>query len=478
MLSKIVLIVLALLATEVRCEIQISMESSEAASYLHFLDSGFGEPFSSRGLRELIEKSPAKSVFTDRKNVEAFQNIKSYLHMGYNFSNEVANRPEGFWGADAFMAIAARHRDLKSFEFNLSAFLPYRGILDYQRLKDKIHPLFLQLLWNPAVAQRPIEEAAIAKFLSESKLSERLKTVKKFYGSSYPENLPFRVALIPIDDRNLKVKHTSAKNLRDVQIVPYLINAGLAENFDVIFHEFCHAIYEAQPNPFKEMINRFFLSSKDPHAVFVLRYLNEALATAIGNGWFAEAISPGSDQKRWYTDENINSLAKAFYPLVTEYLAKRKTMDRAFFEKLLVLARQTLPDGPNAVASNFVALDFVVDPALPRAKSLSGILRSKFRVQNLNTSLTVSQEHLDTFAVPSLRNYLIVSPPDANATKLMEKLLEGSQLKVPSDGSFVLVLPKNNRFLFWTVANSSEEFERQLEAIAELQLLPSEARIL
>ena len=65
----------------------------------------------------------------------------------------------------------------------------------------------------------------------------------------------------------------------------------------MVFHEICHSLYEAQPPAFQHEFERYFTESSSPHARLAYQQVNEALATALGNGWAYARAGGGQDDK-------------------------------------------------------------------------------------------------------------------------------------------------------------------------------------
>ncbi|HNV68185.1 MAG TPA: hypothetical protein PKO06_00705, partial [Candidatus Ozemobacteraceae bacterium] len=58
-------------------------------------------------------------------------------------------------------------------------------------------------------------------------------------------------------------------------------------------------------------------------------YLNEGLATALGNGLYSRAI--GSDDPQWYARDTINRYGHALLPLARQWIDRHRAIDREFF---------------------------------------------------------------------------------------------------------------------------------------------------
>ncbi|MEC9281763.1 MAG: hypothetical protein VX642_03555, partial [Bdellovibrionota bacterium] len=215
----------------------VKIYHSQSASYLHYMMTGFGEAFVSGSMKSIIEKEGIQ-LFENSENQKDFKLFKDYLNNGYNFET-IKSRPAGFYGMDALMGMSVLFPELEKFEETLSIYLPYDGIEAYFRLKKQIYPSFDKLIWQASKSFQAKEMKQVNQIAKKTKFSARLLKAKKFYSSDYPLELDFKVGLIPIPDYKLEKNHTSAQNLKDIQVVPYLEGRGVKEAFDIIFHEFC-----------------------------------------------------------------------------------------------------------------------------------------------------------------------------------------------------------------------------------------------
>lgn len=460
-------------------ELKIELGHSEAASYLHFLSTGFGEPFTSGALKEKINKQ-SSLLFENSENKALFLQFKSYLQNGYNYADESPNRPDGFWAEDALLALAAQSKTLASFENQLSILIPYRGIIAYQKLKERAHPVFQSLLWKPTLAAQKREIEDLRKLTSKTGFLSQIKKARIFYGSDYPDSLPFKVALIPIPDSGLKNKHTSATNLRDVQVVPYLVSSGARDSLDVVFHEFCHALYEAQPPALKKLIDDFFMQSKDPHALFVYRYMNEILATAWGNGRYGKTLKGDVSNQSWYTVAYVDRLAKAALSLIEGYAAAGKPMDRPFLEQLISLAKTHFPDGPREIAPNFMALRLLIDQKSDETQQLKREIKGAFRIQSFHTSSPMQDDDLESIRKTDLKNTMLITFNLDNAKKRLQKQMDLSSVTgaAGENKSFLAIIPNGSNYLFWAQIEDTSKLSPLLARVKELKHLPEQTLVL
>lgn len=461
------------------CALKLELKHSEAASYLHFLNTGFGEPFTSGSLKEIIENSKT-SLFQDEILRNNFKLFKSFTEHGYNFSDEITNRPEGFWGEDALTSLAITAPDLKTFEKQLSIFMPYRGLTAYFKIKEKIYPLFNKLLWKPSLSSQNQQIKMNEDLIKKSHFIELLQKAKNFYSSDYPETLPFKVGLVPIPDKNIKSTHTSAENLKDVQVVPYLISRGLKDNLDVIFHEFCHALYEGQSLEIQKEIDNFYLNQDNPYAIFVYRYLNEALATAWGNGWYYESLHGVVSAKSWYTVSYIDGLAKAFLPLIKSYVNAAKPLDKEFMLKTLKLAKNSYPTGPREVDTNFISLRLTIDVEKITSQNLKKILKSNFRINSLYTSSESDTQCLPLSWNNSVGNFLLITTKKENGLSYLKQLTDFSEIKsrVKYLDNFAITIPYQSKYVIWINIENEKKFSDILTLIKDKAIFSESIEVL
>ncbi|MCB0393425.1 MAG: hypothetical protein KDD25_02630 [Bdellovibrionales bacterium] len=459
--------------------LEIDLRHSEAVSYLHFLDTGFGEPFTSGSVREIIEKSKSR-VFQEKSTINSFNNFKSYVQEGYNFRDESPNRSEGFYAEDALKSIAVNSKSLVDFESHLSIFLPYRGIESYFELKRKAYPLFSKLIWNPSL---PSQEGALKKAKETIKKTEFvhwLEKAKRFYRSEYPEGLPFKVGLIPIPDINLKSKHTSGLNLRDIQVVPYFTEIGIKDDLGVVFHEFCHALYEGQPSSLKIDIDNFYLKHSDPHALFAYRYLNESLATALGNGLYDKVLNGSLNEKSWYNVNYVDQLARAYLPLIERYLKMGKGLDKKFMESTIQFAKEKFPNGPFEIDSNFIAARILIDHESIGSRVFKKALKQSFRIQSINATSPIEKGDLDELKGVQYKTGIVITSNAKKVEAQLSKVLDLSMIKneIENKENFWAVIPRKSGYVFWINVKGANELSSLIEKIKALHTLPKDPTVL
>lgn len=109
-----------------------------------------------------------------------------------------------------------------------------------------------------------------------------------------------------------------------------------------VMHETAHLLYENQHATLKQKVDQFFLQYPSQYAYLAYRYFDEALATALGNGVFVEALYGQYDIN--YTNHFICGFAMAIHKDVKKYLNKQQEMDTAFLVKCVKRFKDYFPD--------------------------------------------------------------------------------------------------------------------------------------
>jgi hypothetical protein len=129
-----------------------------------------------------------------------------------------------------------------------------------------------------------------------------------------------------------------------------------------VLHEVAHLAYEYQKTSLKKTIDHFFLHFPSQHAYMAYQYLDEALATALGNGIFVEELT--GTPSIHYNNQYIKAFAKDIYVEVKNYLNKNKEIDRRFLVKAVNLFAKRFPQLANDLPEILQRYVLFVDNAL------------------------------------------------------------------------------------------------------------------
>jgi hypothetical protein len=189
----------------------------------------------------------------------------------------------------------------------------------------------------------------IPKAHKRCNIDSLLPQIKVFFDSELllDDSEPFEVFLFPVIQKHygfsLEPKYIF------VQPVPY---DGVA-NLGVVIHEVCHLFYKAMNPSRKKMIETFFKNHRSPYAQLVMGYLDEALATGIGNRFVvSQASTP--PKRGAYDNPYIDKFSEVLLDLIVDYLQNNRKMDNAFLEESIRFFESTFPNS----LENYAAILF------------------------------------------------------------------------------------------------------------------------
>jgi hypothetical protein len=166
-----------------------------------------------------------------------------------------------------------------------------------------------------------------------------------------------------------------------------------AGSLGVAAHEISHVLYDEQDIVLQGKLEEAFEKNKSQYAKYAYSYLNEALATACGNGWAYEQLAGKADTGSWYNDDYINRFAHAIYPLVKEYIEKGRRIDPAFVSKAIALFEEKLPEALYSFSNLLNSIRFYTDAETQdEYATISMALQHKFRVSSMYGSYPIMDQ--------------------------------------------------------------------------------------
>ncbi len=207
-------------------------------------------------------------------------------------------------------------------------------------------PYFEELVWNPQ--QENIQKMVDNLSAYKPQIEELFLKVSKFYGVEWDQSIPFTVQLYPVP---LERGMTTAIPKGNA-----LICAFLSENekehlgvLGIAIHEMCHIIYSQQTVKMQNEMDSLFNAHPSAFAQKAYNYLDEGLATALGNGWAYREVHGVLDTSQWYNHDYINDYAHAMFDDVVNYVDGGQTMDENFIHQAIQTFGETFPNANREV---------------------------------------------------------------------------------------------------------------------------------
>jgi len=288
--------------------------------------------------------------------------VGDFKSIDFNESITRQDYPKGRMYMKSYLTLlivnTLKSKDLDDFNERITGILPINEQMYlYQTLKNA-QPYFRQFVWNENETKIKKQIDDLKKYNDVS--SELFLKFNHFYKSSWDQQIPFYVTLYPIPGKN---GNTTATPHGNALCVGSMTDSNdTVGTLGVTMHEMCHILYSEQSREVQEEQEIYFKQSKSRYAKLAYSYFNEAMATALGNGYAYKVLNKGVlDKQEWYNNPTIALFARAIYPLTEKYLEENKAIDRNFIDEAIKKFEQTFPDSLYEYAPNFNTLNLYTE---------------------------------------------------------------------------------------------------------------------
>lgn len=219
-------------------------------------------------------------------------------------------------------------------DFKLSAIgiIPNVDLFKLCTILTEFTPVYEQLIYRPNKRRFDDQLSELGHLLTVKNIPAYWQAGLIFYHSSWDSSIPFTISLYPLPGS----KHFTATAMYDDAISA--LPTGLKDYnklLSVMLHETFHILYDEQSLLFKKDIQKWFTGNPSKSSRYAYLLMNEALATALGNGYVYGQLSGAEDTAAWYHRKYINLMAKKIYPLVKSYILQKRAMDKAFVDQYI-----------------------------------------------------------------------------------------------------------------------------------------------
>lgn len=225
-------------------------------------------------------------------------------------------------------------KSLKEFEINSVGIVPNIYLFQLSAILNKFTIVYQALVYKPNKSNFERQLRTIKDLVVSKNISSFLKKGITFYNSSWNNSIPFEIIFYPLPDSKGFTATVFYNNA--VSAIP----SGLKDYnllVAVIVHEIFHVFYDEQSPAVKNEIHAWVASNPSENKQYAYLLLNEALATAMGNGYVYEQLTGKENKADWYRRKYINLMAKKIYPLLKEYILKNRAIDQGFVDTYISL---------------------------------------------------------------------------------------------------------------------------------------------
>ena len=221
---------------------------------------------------------------------------------------------------------------LEDFKIRSLGLIPNAELLELTEILEEFTPIYRELIYMPNKDKFDQQLKSLSAYIISKNIPVYFEMGLRFYGTAWDNSIPFEIALYPLP------------NPKGFTAEAFINNAVSAiptdeKDFDgilgIMLHEIFHLIYNEQPLKIKQDISGWFMANPDRCSNYAYWLMNEAFATALGNGYVYGSLSGKVDTGVWYNQKYINLMAKKMYPLLTEYIIKKKPIDQDFINSYI-----------------------------------------------------------------------------------------------------------------------------------------------
>lgn len=398
---------------------QVQFRVSHTHGLYNFVETISGLPNHSRTLREEFEKS----TFHDEKAkalLAEFVALRQDLDVGFDFPDFPDQRSQG-QRLSALLAIASiQAADLRDFEQRAAGILPIDTHVKLFSVLKRFEPIYDAFLWRRSKPGLVTYVKALEKSARDWKMSEMFARVERFYGANWPDDLPFVVGVFPLPDVRGASNAEAMGMFESVGV--FVDPEDIPGRYGVVFHEICHSLFSSQPRPLQQELEDWFLKGTGWEGRMAYSLLNEAMATALGNG-IAEGSAIGTlPRGEWYHDPLIDGYGKALVPVLKRWLASGKRMDASFAAEAVDVFRKTFPDVARRFDANLRSVNLAWD-GIPEGGRIADELRQRFRVLSIwRMSPVNAQETLELLSEGQTTQLVVVSSQEVAQAKALDAL--------------------------------------------------------
>ncbi|RYY51452.1 MAG: hypothetical protein EOO06_00170 [Chitinophagaceae bacterium] len=304
---------------------------------LNFMETTLNEHGTSSTLAKHIKEKVPESDTAFGRLVEDFSNLT--LDYSYNRDEFPASRRSHRSTADLIKIAAIQSRTLGHFRMRISGILPnseQTKLCDILKKAERYYErvISLQNFLDGRTQLQRLEEY-------EPGMGKAFVKLRKLYGASWSDDMPFRVALYFIPGS--RGNSTASPYGNSLAVGVFTEEKDYVGRVGVVLHEMCHVLYDEQPAALQHHYDSLFNANPSPYRQAAHDYFDEGMATALGNGWAYKQLSGQLDTTEWYHDKYINGFGHALYPLAEAYINTDKTIDKAFIDSAIQLFGHTFP---------------------------------------------------------------------------------------------------------------------------------------
>ncbi|NVO32824.1 hypothetical protein [Hymenobacter lapidiphilus] len=440
----------------------VSVEVSQVHSLVRFVETLAGGSGGHAGSRRAFEKSRFNTPTARRW-------LRRYQRLDYEPGFDREGYPTGRLGSvgstmPAYLAASADAQDLADLQRRTVGLLPNEVLVSLDSVYRYFTPAFDTLAWQPHAAELRQLRTVYAQYLGQQQLMRKFGQLRTFYGSVWPDALPYRIQLNPQLDAGKDFTNHAWVSGNVVLLDCHPTSRDFVGGSAVVFHEMSHSLSAQQQRGLQQQLERWYLGSTSPNRRYAYNLMEEALATVAGEWIYAQQTGQ-PETGEWYHDDYINRYAHALYPLMTGYVERGQPIDSLFVSQAISTFDQVFPRAATEYVNLFRNVLYWTNAADYSAAVLA--FRDQFR-SNYTRTLTpilASSKGIEMAQSGEFLPVVIVTRENKATLKYLRQQLPALQaVRLRPEQNFVLSIMGPDGPVI--LVNTHEE--KQLSAAAEL----------
>ncbi|MGC4040778.1 MAG: hypothetical protein QM710_08370 [Flavobacterium sp.] len=360
---------------------------------------------------------------------------------------------------------AVNAKDLADFKIKCMGLLPLN---DNQRLfavLSEAEKTYDRIIWKDYEAKIKNQLKQLSKLTGFN--TEVFNAFAGFYQTSWTNDIPFQVAIYPIPGKSGSTTATPHVNSLCVGVltgeIDYVSRNG------VVLHEMCHILFNEQSAEMQNKIEDYFNQNPSPYSKIAYSFLDEALATALGNGWTYKKSTGKEDDTDWYDNATIDGFAKAMYPEINHYLEAKRPIDKEFIDNAVIVFAAKFP---KSIYDYGISLNgLVLYTEFEDNTIVKTDLRKQFRVAGLTISSPILHPYsLESMNESKLTQMFVINQNHKEITgKLKEVFPEISDFNYMGKTENLTFIDKKGRTVIMLFLTDIAELKAQLQKMKEVQ---------
>ncbi|WP_143305058.1 hypothetical protein [Chitinophaga vietnamensis] len=351
------ILLLVLLPLLTAAQTRFNVRFSEPLAVYQFVQS-----LSAHAPDNAFKDAYQRSAFNDPAHnglLAVFDTLRTY------YSYDYTNYPYGQRTQGSTEGLLKKHlinaATINDFKLQAVGIIPNIDLITLTDILNQFQPVYRSLIYLPNKTAFEKQLDTLRYLVKTVNIPAYFDAGVQFYHAAWDSSIPFEFAVYPLPDAG-GFTASAFQNIAVSAMQTHLEDYNVL--LSVMMHEIFHILYDEESPAFKIQLERWFNDRPTKSSRYAWLLLNEALATAMGNGYVYRQLNGQLDSTDWYNRTYINKMAKRIYPMVKDYIDRRQAIDKDFADAYIRIYDRDfdwLYDVDNVLAYRYLLTDDAQD---------------------------------------------------------------------------------------------------------------------